>query len=581
MRSMQHQSTPSPTAPDPVPPSIATHLLDLSGDILGLIHASLDQDGVPRQTMHRDAPVYLPLRREARAARAFCHTCRTLYRSPAINARISHLILELLDKGEYQYIRQEKGGEKSSKDEFDDETSSKEDELSSETSSKEDELSSEENDDGDADVADVAHAWVCKITAFPQHAILLSLCICVKQYLFRKMDYLEQLLLHILKSPAASARLETVTDLEIQSAELDVGCTTILLKLFPALAGGGKLALMGCTVCKGSLCRLSSSLHNLSLMYCTFPFESFTDIGTLTQLRSLSLEGIRMDLGCLAQLHNLSSLSIEHRGPSFSCTVLQNVHLPKLSLNNVWMLTEINFASGTLHVLELHTLKIRNFHLSLRALPSIQCLSITGIDLSGRSDELQRVHLAAVKLAKFPLTIHATFNLYGGHGCSTEQQADSILSLLPLKPFLSLHVHKLRLYYCSLDPTSIHALYSLFGSVHEIHAHSSDICFREGLLMDILQGVPSILGISITITGSKFECKVPDPRWWVTELLSVHQTKRELVFKLMDRTDQGFEKDAFFGGIFRAWQEAQRSLTGPSTVQLHIFDSYGYQRFNR
>ncbi|KAF5839038.1 hypothetical protein DUNSADRAFT_1735 [Dunaliella salina] len=333
---------------------------------------------------------------------------------------------------------------------------------------------------------------------------------------------------------------------------------------------------MGCTVYKSSMCCFSLGLQDLSLLACKFKPGSLIDLGTLMQLRSLSLAAIFsqvIDMGCLTQLHNLHSLSIHKCSIIKLDTMLQNVPLRSLVLkgmDSVDIPSGINFASGTLRLMELNHLDLRNFQLMPPHLPSIQCVSITGIMLGGRSDELHRVHSAALALSKFPLSIPAArFHLSMKHGWSVEQQNTAIKALLPLGSILSLQVDALLLTHCILDQTCIHTLHSLFGSVHSLHILCDKHFFREGVLLGILQGMPSVFCISITMAGPSYDCKLPESRWWMTELLSVHQARRDLVLKLRAR-GAGFQHRDAFWEIVHAWQEAQRSLTGRSTIQLGI-----------
>lgn len=554
------------TVPNSTPPSVphtaiqglqapcslrSTHFLDLDDDVFGLIHASLDPD---RQAALRS-------------------TCRALHRSPAVNAQICSLTLKM--PYNCRLLSDDEIDQSEASELFEPDEPREVVEV--------------------WDVADAALSWVNKIAAFPRFANLSSLLIDGKDVL--EEDYLEELLLHVSWIPAARARLRTVTNLELKFARLDWGSTTTLLKLFPALESHGRLALSNCTVYDHFFLCLSSSLQNLflrSIVLLKSPKVlsegqessegSFGDtpmdvspgipVGMLSQLRSLSLECMvfkgAVDLGCLRGLQHLHCFSIHFCNVINLDIMLQHVPLYKLSLDDLCSPSSICFASSTLRVLELHQLEIWNFKLSLEQVPSIQCVSFTGIMFKERSGDFHDEHLAALALSRFPLTIPATFVIDFEIGWSAEQQVAALLALLPLKPDLSLHVNELLLGPWVLNLPSIQALSGLFGSVGTLNLCFHHIRSRQGAMLDILQGMPSVLCVRVAMMNA-----LPDPLWWVAVFQSVHQARRGLVLKF-GNWNRPYTWPITRGQhtaireVFRAWQESQRALSGPPTIWLGV-----------
>ncbi|KAF5831902.1 hypothetical protein DUNSADRAFT_12413 [Dunaliella salina] len=327
-------------------------------------------------------------------------------------------------------------------------------------------------------VAVAARSWAYKIATFPQHANIFSLNIVGHPQL--EEDYLEQLLLHVSWSPAARARLKTVTQLGILNAWLNWGVTTTLLELFPALEGRGKLTLSGGVAYMDPLTCLCTSLQDLSIHNCYFYSagealdkrdvmcmpEIVFSIGLLTQLQSLSLgcKGLSevADLSCLNRLKHLRSLSVSSCDMINLDTMLLNVPLHNLCLERVRLPSGISFASSTLRILELHYLEIRQFRLEREHVPHIQYVSFKGIVLKGKGDDLHSEYLAALALSKFPLKVSATFGLAFEPGWPVGKQTSAIFALYPLKPALSLHVNALLLVSFKDSSLSCTALRGLF-----------------------------------------------------------------------------------------------------------------------
>eukprot|EP00983_Pelagomonas_calceolata_P009244 298762-Pelagomonas_calceolata.AAC.1 len=297
-------------------------------------------------------------------------------------------------------------------------------------------------------------------------------------------------------------------------------------------------------------------------------------VGMLSQLRSLSLECMvfkgAVDLGCLRGLQHLHCFSIHFCNVINLDIMLQHVPLYKLSLDDLCSPSSICFASSTLRVLELHQLEIWNFKLSLEQVPSIQCVSFTGIMFKERSGDFHDEHLAALALSRFPLTIPATFVIDFEIGWSAEQQVAALLALLPLKPDLSLHVNELLLGPWVLNLPSIQALSGLFGSVGTLNLCFHHIRSRQGAMLDILQGMPSVLCVRVAMMNA-----LPDPLWWVAVFQSVHQARRGLVLKF-GNWNRPYTWPITRGQhtaireVFRAWQESQRALSGPPTIWLGV-----------